>query len=98
MRSVATNSRRSCIQIVDVADFAAGVQFQFGEVGLQQNGVEKFRAHEWKFYRQKSSRILVLKKFLSTACLGDSAWYAIARKCNFIDTSGTAELPARQGF
>ena len=35
-----------CIQGVDVADFSAGVQFQFGEVGLQQNGVEKFRAHE----------------------------------------------------
>ena len=34
------------IQMVDVAHFAAGMQFQFGEVGLQQNGVEKLRAHE----------------------------------------------------
>ena len=34
------------VQMVNVAHLAAGVQFEFGEVGLQQNGVEKLRAHE----------------------------------------------------
>ena len=34
------------IQMVNVAHLAAGVQLQFGEVGLQQNGVEKLRVHE----------------------------------------------------
>ncbi len=33
------------IQMVDIAHLAAGVQFQFGDVGVQQNGVEKFRGH-----------------------------------------------------
>src|SRR5882757_3732690 len=34
------------IEIVDVANLAAGVQFQFGVVGLQKDGVEEFGAHD----------------------------------------------------
>ncbi len=34
------------VEEVDVADFAAGMQLQFREVGLQENGVEKLRVHD----------------------------------------------------
>jgi hypothetical protein len=33
------------IQTVNVTDFAAGMKFEFREVGLQENGIEKLGAH-----------------------------------------------------
>ena len=30
------------VDTVHIADFAAGVKFQFGKVGLQEDGVEEF--------------------------------------------------------
>src|SRR5271167_1198805 len=34
------------IEMVHIPHFTAGVQFQFREVGVKQNGVEKLRAHD----------------------------------------------------
>src|SRR5581483_2974479 len=34
------------IESVNIADFSAGIQFQFGKVGLQQNVVDDLGAHE----------------------------------------------------
>jgi len=33
------------VEKVDIADLAAGVELEFGEVSAQQNGVEKLGAH-----------------------------------------------------
>ena len=34
-----------CVEIVHVADFAAGVKLEFREVSTQQNGIEELGAH-----------------------------------------------------
>jgi len=33
------------VEKVDIADLAAGVELEFGEVSAQQNGIEKLGAH-----------------------------------------------------
>ena len=34
------------IESVNIADFSAGVQFQFRKIGVQQNGVDDLGSHE----------------------------------------------------
>ena len=34
------------VDVVDVANLAAGVKVEIGEVGSQENGIEKFGAHD----------------------------------------------------
>jgi len=37
------------IELIDVAHLAAGVELEVGEIGLQEYGIKKFRAHVLNF-------------------------------------------------
>jgi hypothetical protein len=52
-------------QTIHIADLAAGIKFEVGEVGVQKDGIEQFRSHDGILQAENVAYSSGSKKFVN---------------------------------